>query len=203
LPPAHAANLGSLSRKKPPLAKSTVCYAVISVCRLRSRDRLFAGWAHSELVALDVADLAFEPEGVVLRIGRSKTDREGAGATVAVPLGAEEGTCPVGGAEPLAGGGGDRRGARLPLDRSAWARGADALGSGVGRDRGGPRQRRGPGGRLRRAFAARGGFATAAARAGRSEAAIMGHGGSKSVFGAGDLAELNVGALPKEKSPTG
>jgi hypothetical protein len=31
----------------------------------------------------------------------------------------------------------------------------------------------------------------------------MGHGGSKSVFGAGDLAELNVGALPKEKSPTG
>jgi hypothetical protein len=55
--------LGSLSRKTPPLAKSTLCYAVISVCRLRSRDRLFAGWARSELVALEVAGLAFEPEG--------------------------------------------------------------------------------------------------------------------------------------------
>jgi len=32
----------------------------------------------------------------VLTIRRSKTDREGAGATVAVPLGAEEATCPVG-----------------------------------------------------------------------------------------------------------
>ena len=96
MPPAHAANLGSLSRKTPPLAKSTLCYAVISVCRLRSRDRLFAGWARSKLVALEVADLGFEPEGVVLTIRRSKTDREGAGATVAVPLGAEEGSYPVG-----------------------------------------------------------------------------------------------------------
>lgn len=92
--------------------------SVISVCRLCSRDRLFAGWARSELVALEVADLAFEPEGVVLRIRRSKTDREGAGATVAVPLGAEEGSCPVGGAEPLAGDGGDRRGPVFPwIDR--------------------------------------------------------------------------------------
>jgi hypothetical protein len=32
----------------------------------------------------------------VLTIRRSKTDREGAGASVAVPLGGEEATCPVG-----------------------------------------------------------------------------------------------------------
>jgi hypothetical protein len=43
----------------------------------------------------EVADLNFEPEGVVLTIRRSKTDREGAGATVAIPLGGEEATCPV------------------------------------------------------------------------------------------------------------
>jgi hypothetical protein len=43
-------------------------------------------WRRSELVALEVADLAFEPEGVVLTIRRSKTDREGAGATAAIRL---------------------------------------------------------------------------------------------------------------------
>jgi hypothetical protein len=31
----------------------------------------------------------------MLTIRRSKTDRDGAGATAAVPLGAEEATCPV------------------------------------------------------------------------------------------------------------
>jgi hypothetical protein len=44
-------------------------YAVISVCRLRDRDRLFAGWARSELVALEVADQPFEPEGSRSRSG--------------------------------------------------------------------------------------------------------------------------------------
>jgi hypothetical protein len=76
LPPAHATNLGSLSRKKPPLAK----------LRLRLRSFLCAGRAigtaslqavrRSELVGLDVVDLGFEPEGVVLMMRRSKTDRD-------------------------------------------------------------------------------------------------------------------------------
>jgi integrase len=67
---------------------------------LRDRALLLIGWAatlrRSELVALEVADLGFEPEGVVLTIRRSKTDREGAGVTVTVPFGGEEATCPVG-----------------------------------------------------------------------------------------------------------
>ena len=41
----------------------------------------------SELVALTVADLAFEDKGVRVNIRRSKTDQEGAGAIVAVPDG--------------------------------------------------------------------------------------------------------------------
>lgn len=41
----------------------------------------------SELVALTVADLAFEDKGVRVTIRRSKTDQEGAGAIVAVPDG--------------------------------------------------------------------------------------------------------------------
>jgi integrase len=65
----------------------------------RDRALLLVGWAaalrRSELVALEVADLSFELEGVVLTIRRSKTDRDGAGAAVAVPFGEEVATCPV------------------------------------------------------------------------------------------------------------
>jgi hypothetical protein len=39
----------------------------------------------SELVALDVADLAWENDGLRASIRRSKTDQEGQGAVVAVP----------------------------------------------------------------------------------------------------------------------
>jgi len=70
---------------------------------LRDRALLLVGWTaalrRSELVALEVGDLGFEPEGVVLTIRRSKTDREGADATVAVPVGGEEvrsGPCAAG-----------------------------------------------------------------------------------------------------------
>jgi hypothetical protein len=47
----------------------------------------------SELVALDVADLEECPEGLRVTIRRSKTDREGAGAVVAVCRGSI--ACPV------------------------------------------------------------------------------------------------------------
>lgn len=46
-----------------------------------------ASLRRSELVALQVSDLAFEADGLRLRIARSKTDQEGAGASVAVPRG--------------------------------------------------------------------------------------------------------------------
>ncbi len=41
----------------------------------------------SELVALDVADLVWDEQGLRVTIRRSKTDQEGAGAVVAVPEG--------------------------------------------------------------------------------------------------------------------
>src|SRR5450755_2451846 len=95
---------------------------------LRDRALLLIGWTAalrpSELVALEVGDLSFEPEGVVLKIRRSKTDREGAGATVAVPVWRRKSDVFSRGAAELAGGWGDRRGARLSPDRSArrpWA----------------------------------------------------------------------------------
>lgn len=54
-----------------------------------------SGMRRSEIVGLDVTDVAWEPEGVVLTIKRSKRDQEGKGRQVAVPRGRHEATCPV------------------------------------------------------------------------------------------------------------
>jgi len=66
---------------------------------LRDRALLLIGWAaavrSSELAALIVSDLRFEPEGLIIEPRRSKTDQEAAGEIVAVPFGAERVTCPV------------------------------------------------------------------------------------------------------------
>lgn len=57
----------------------------------RDRAVLAVGMAaalrRSELVALDVGDAIFVREGLLLRIGRSKTDQEGVGETIAIPNG--------------------------------------------------------------------------------------------------------------------
>jgi integrase len=151
---------------------------------LRDRALLLIGWTaalrRSELVALEVGDLNFEPEGVVLTIRRSKTDREGAGASVAVPLGGEEATCPVGAlrrwlAAAAIGEGRvfrriDRHGHLGPTlsDRAlAEIVASRAAAAGFEGDFAG--------------HSLRAGFATAAARAGRLEVAIMRHGRWKSV----------------------
>ncbi|WP_287027689.1 site-specific integrase [Herbaspirillum sp.] len=51
----------------------------------------FGGFRRSELVGLEVADLAWEPEGVVVTLTRSKTDQDGQGIIKAIPYG--EGLC--------------------------------------------------------------------------------------------------------------
>ncbi len=62
-----------------------------SLAALRDRALIAFGMAlaarRSELVALDMADLAWEPKGLRVTIRRSKTDQEGEGAVVAVPEG--------------------------------------------------------------------------------------------------------------------
>jgi integrase len=66
---------------------------------IRDRALLLLGFAgalrRSELVALDLADLDFTLEGLVVTIRRSKTDQEGAGRTLGIPYGADLITCPV------------------------------------------------------------------------------------------------------------
>lgn len=45
------------------------------------------GLRRSELVALDVEDVLFEPSGMRLKINRSKVDQKGVGRTVGIPVG--------------------------------------------------------------------------------------------------------------------
>ena len=65
----------------------------------RDRALLLLGFAaalrRSELVGLDVSDVAFTRDGLVLTIRRSKTDQEGQGRTIGIPPGANSVTCPV------------------------------------------------------------------------------------------------------------
>ena len=49
----------------------------------------------SELVALDVDDLVFVPEGIEVHVRRSKTDQEGRGSTKNICFGSDPSTCPV------------------------------------------------------------------------------------------------------------
>jgi site-specific recombinase XerD len=66
---------------------------------LRDRALLLVGIAttmrRSELVALDVEHIAFEPEGMLVTIGVSKTDQEGKGEVVAVAYGDRHDLCAV------------------------------------------------------------------------------------------------------------
>jgi integrase len=65
----------------------------------RNRALLLLGFAgafrRSELVALNVEDLEFQRNGVVVTLRRSKTDQEGESRRVGVPYGSTELTCPV------------------------------------------------------------------------------------------------------------
>jgi len=77
---------------------------LIAVCPttlsgLRDRALFLVGLAgafrRSELVGIDVAHLRFEPDGVIVRIPRSKTDQAGEGAEIALPRTRGAETCPV------------------------------------------------------------------------------------------------------------
>lgn len=65
----------------------------------RNAALLLVGFAmagrRSELVALDVSHVEFVHGGMTVTIAKSKTDQEGAGATIGVPTGASAQACPV------------------------------------------------------------------------------------------------------------
>ncbi|MCP4598968.1 MAG: site-specific integrase [Proteobacteria bacterium] len=53
------------------------------------------GFRRSELVGLNMEDLRFERRGVAVTLRRSKTDQEGQGRRVGIPVGRAPVTCPV------------------------------------------------------------------------------------------------------------
>jgi integrase len=65
----------------------------------RDRAMILIGFAaalrRSELVSLDVTDMEFVPEGVVVTVRSSKTDQIGDGMTKAIHHGQSTSTCPV------------------------------------------------------------------------------------------------------------
>jgi site-specific recombinase XerD len=93
--------LGTAKNKKAPAlaakVKSMVATAPDSLTGLRDRVVLLLGFSgafrRSELVALDVADISENEEGLMVVIRRGKTDQEAAGRTIGIPRG--ELACPV------------------------------------------------------------------------------------------------------------
>jgi site-specific recombinase XerD len=157
-----------------------------SLAGLRDRALLLVGFAgafrRSELVALRRADLALRPEGLVVRLRRSKTDPDGVGRPVAIPRGRRADGCAVGALEVWLAAAGiedgplfraiDRTGriadralsdrvVALVVKRAAAAAGLDAT--------------------RYAGHSLRAGFATSAARAGADEHAIMRQTGHRSV----------------------
>jgi len=65
----------------------------------RDRAMLLIGFAaalrRSELVGLKVSDITATHDGLEIRLGRSKTDQEGKGASIGLPRGEHRRTCPV------------------------------------------------------------------------------------------------------------
>jgi len=165
--------------------------AAIATCgerRIDVRDRalLLVGFAgalrRSELVGLDVSDVAFEGEGLVLRLRRSKTNQEGELEEVAVLYGSDPRTCPVRALQTWL--------ATSAIVDGALFRAVDRAGR-VGR---GQLTARIVGERVKKigarsgldpqsyaAHSLRSGFATSAARANKSETAIMRQGRWKSI----------------------
>ncbi len=88
-------SIGTAAVRKAPATAETIRAIVAEMPTdlrgLRDRALLVLGFAgalrRSELVALDVTDLEETPEGLLVRIRRSKTDQEGAGDFVSIPHG--------------------------------------------------------------------------------------------------------------------
>lgn len=94
---------GSAQRQVAPILTETL-RKMIHVCPEtpgghRDRALLLLGFAgafrRSELAALELGDLEWRTEGLVVTLRRSKTDQSGEGRRVGIPYGSDPSTCPV------------------------------------------------------------------------------------------------------------
>ncbi len=95
--------IGTAQRGKDPLLSVDIRRIVVArredVLGLRDSAIVLCGLAggfrRSELARININDLKFSSDGVVVTVSGSKTDREGAGAEVGLPFGSSPATCPV------------------------------------------------------------------------------------------------------------
>lgn len=95
--------LGTAPREAAPLSlgdlRSMLAHLPDTVLGTRDRALLLVGFAgafrRSELVGINISDLQRREEGIVVTVRRSKTDQEGEGRRVALPIGRDHHTCPV------------------------------------------------------------------------------------------------------------
>lgn len=94
-----AATSGKTALETPALREALSAIPASTSRGIRDRALLLLGFAggfrRSELVGLDLADLQVVPEGLRIRLRRSKTDQEGRGRLVGIPYGLHGETCPV------------------------------------------------------------------------------------------------------------
>lgn len=152
---------------------------------LRDRAVILLGFAgafrRSELAALELRDLAWRAEGLLVTLRRSKTDQEGAGAEKGIPFGRGE-TCPVQAVRAWVDAAGITEG---PLFRGVdrWGRlAAEGLNDRtIARTVQSAAEAAGLDGRHFAGHSLRAGFATTAAAAGVEERAIQSQTGHRSV----------------------
>lgn len=96
---------GRAVTKKAPATLDVLRDAVRAIAKddtlrsLRDRAIMLLGFAaalrRSEISAIDVARIRFTPEGLILTLPRRKTDQEGMGTEIGVPVGQDARYCPV------------------------------------------------------------------------------------------------------------
>jgi site-specific recombinase XerD len=95
--------LGTMPNEKAPLLAADMREMVAALPRdlrgVRDRALLLLGFAgafrRSELVALDFEDIEFTEEGLAVMLRRSKTDQDGAGRKIGVPMLPHSDACPT------------------------------------------------------------------------------------------------------------
>ena len=90
---------GVARNERAPLCTDELRLAVAAEPSQRNRAIMLLGFAaalrRSEIVALDVDDLTFTDDGVVVFLAKRKNDQEGEGSKIGVPFGSDPITCPV------------------------------------------------------------------------------------------------------------
>jgi len=152
----------------------------------RDRALLLLGFAgafrRSELVGLDVTDLAFDDEGLTVTLRRSKTDQEGAGRKVGIPYGGDQATCPVGAVKAWLAAAGAKLGpVFVGVNRHGKLTGQRLAGEDVARIVKAVANTVGLDSATFSGHSLRAGLVTSAAKAGKSERAIMAQTGHRSV----------------------